>query len=145
MFCINTDVSAFADLSAQILHLGGIDCIEKDQTASLTDAPAQPLNDTDSENFKAGMETEESSSVESFFYSQAELIDTTIARICPDIVGSSDPKRLLSSSKRQSIVLALEDAGVFLMKGSVQIVAEKLGCSVPSIYRYRSALHASTR
>ncbi len=46
----------------------------------------------------------------------------------------------LTTDERMSIISSLEKKGIFLLKGSVQNVAENLHCSSASVYRYLSQL-----
>ena len=46
-----------------------------------------------------------------------------------------DPLRL-SRQERVEAVRAIYEEGVFLMKGSVQTVAEEMDISVPTLYKY---------
>lgn len=46
------------------------------------------------------------------------------------------PAERLTSTERQKIVQELDRRGVFLVKGSVAEVAQRLGCSEVTIYRY---------
>ena len=45
------------------------------------------------------------------------------------------PKRMTTEEKTE-IIRALNDCGIFNIRGSVQEVADKLNMSEPSIYRY---------
>lgn len=46
----------------------------------------------------------------------------------------------LTSDERLHIISILEDSGIFLLKGTVQEVAEALHCSKASVYRYLSQI-----
>jgi len=46
------------------------------------------------------------------------------------------PAERLTSGERQQIVQKLDHRGVFLVKGSIAEVAQRLGCSEVTIYRY---------
>ncbi len=50
---------------------------------------------------------------------------------------------LLTPQERQDAILALEDRGVFYIKTSVPAVADLLGISIPSVYRYLGAARRS--
>jgi predicted transcriptional regulator YheO len=58
-----------------------------------------------------------------------EIIDKTIK-------GTAKSPDSLSSGDRQEIIGDMDDKGLFLMKNSVHRVADSLGISVPSVYRY---------
>lgn len=51
----------------------------------------------------------------------------------------------LSADKRLQIIQNLESSGVFLLKGAVTDVAEALGCSKASIYRYISQVKSDKK
>lgn len=70
---------------------------------------------------------------ENFTMNVGELVQANLKRICPnleDLVGKMNQKDKLE------IVEKLDDLGTFLVKGSIGCVAENLGVSVPTIYRY---------
>ena len=48
------------------------------------------------------------------------------------------PAKRLTSEERLLIIAALEESGIFLLKGAVKDVAAGLGCSQASVYRYLS-------
>ena len=49
----------------------------------------------------------------------------------------------LTQEERVEIIAALEEQGIFLLKGAVKDVASALKCSPPSVYRYISQLKTS--
>lgn len=70
---------------------------------------------------------------ENFTMNVGDLVQANLKRICPnleDLVGKMNQKEKLE------IVEKLDDLGTFLVKGSIGCVAENLGVSVPTIYRY---------
>ena len=46
------------------------------------------------------------------------------------------PADQLDADERLGIVAALEPQGIFLLKGAVKEVADALGCSQATVYRY---------
>jgi predicted transcriptional regulator YheO len=58
-----------------------------------------------------------------------EIIDKTVK-------GLAKSPDSLSPKDRQEIIGAMDDKGIFFMKNSVHWVADSLGISMPSVYRY---------
>ena len=50
------------------------------------------------------------------------------------------PAERLTSEERLHVIAALEESGIFLLKGAVKDVAAGLGCSQASVYRYLSQI-----
>lgn len=70
---------------------------------------------------------------ETFNLSVTELIESNFSKVYPDVsVRASE----LSPKEKLEIVERLSDMGTFLMKGAVGSIAEKLGVSIPTLYRY---------
>jgi predicted transcriptional regulator YheO len=67
----------------------------------------------------------------------SELIEHNIRRAYPEY-GTT--QRKLSQKEKMEIVSRLNDMGTFLMKGAVAYVAEAIGSSVPTIYRYLNSM-----
>lgn len=66
----------------------------------------------------------------------ASLEDLTGKMIVEVISGRGIPAEQMSPEVKQAIVQELNDKGVFLLKGAVAQVAQKLAASEPTIYRY---------
>jgi len=49
------------------------------------------------------------------------------------------PSERLTPSERETVVRALNKCGMFSLKGSVQYTADRLGCSIATVYRYIQA------
>lgn len=64
----------------------------------------------------------------------AETIDSVIS----ETIGVGVPTDRLSQNEKLLIVSKLNEKGVFLLKGAVTEVAQKLHCSEASVYRYMS-------
>ncbi len=70
---------------------------------------------------------------ENFTMNVSDLVQANLFRVCPnleELVGR------MSQKDKLEIVEKLDELGTFLVKGSIVCVAEKLGVSVPTIYRY---------
>ena len=50
----------------------------------------------------------------------------------------------LDADERLGIVAALEPQGIFLLKGAVKEVADALGCSQATVYRYLAQVRKET-
>jgi predicted transcriptional regulator YheO len=108
MLCINIDTNKFTELSKAVLRLTGLD--------SFGESPQSPEN-SQTENFYANME---------------EIIKSVLQEIGMDDVANPQ----LSQDDRLKIIDRLMEHGIFLLRGSVSAVAEKLRCSEASTYRY---------
>lgn len=61
----------------------------------------------------------------------SQMVETLI----DNIIGSQDPETLSRSEKIQKIGF-MEEKGIFLMKGSIEMVAQKLKISTVTVYSY---------
>lgn len=118
MICINVNTAVYESLSYEILKLGGL--FLKPQ------------------NFPLAVSADESP-IETFSKSYTDVIGNTISSIL-ESKGNIHVSRLTQGEKLE-IVGELNKQGVFLIKGSISEVAERLGCSDASIYRYLSKLN----
>lgn len=140
MLCINIDSSPFVALSSKILKLGGIVPIDV-QSADLPSEPDPAPHRTPESSPPPPHHRDGDDVAERFFGTQSEMIDSAVNRLYPSRVSqtpSSGDAGSFTMPERQAIVAELNAMGFFLMKGATQEAAEKLGCSVPTIYRYRS-------
>lgn len=112
MLCINEDRSSYQRISEELRALRGPDALDLFEQDGRADAPLQ--------------------SQERFYQSHDELVDDAIHRVCPTC-----PDGPFSPEQRQKIVSLLDRSGAFMVRGMVRTVALRLGCSEPSIYRYR--------
>lgn len=72
-----------------------------------------------------------------------DSIDSVIAEAVSDELDALNVSvDRLTADERISIISSLEKKGVFLLKGSVQNVADNLHCSSASVYRYLSQIRA---
>lgn len=72
---------------------------------------------------------------ENFNIDVKELVDNNISRISPDL-GERISK--LSKDEKVELVEKLQNMGTFMVKGTVWYLAESMGVSVPTVYRYIS-------
>ncbi|MDR3138122.1 MAG: PAS domain-containing protein [Treponema sp.] len=108
MLCINIDTSKYTELSKAVLQLTGL----------------APLNES--------QELFENSQVENFYMNMDEIIKSVLQET--GLSDISTPQ--LSQEDRLKIVERLMEHGIFLLRGSVSSVAERLRCSEASTYRY---------
>jgi predicted transcriptional regulator YheO len=108
MLCINIDTSIYANLSEAVLRLTGLAPLDESRGPS------------------------GNSQVENFYTNMDEIIKSVFQEIGLD--DGSNPQ--LSQDDRLKIIERLMDHGIFLLRGSVSNVAEKLRCSEASAYRY---------
>jgi len=125
MLCINFDDSRFQELSTRLLQLChpnefvSRNSIHETNTAKLQ-LTETPPGDT-----------------ESFHNSLFGVADEVLLQIIGDKLS---PDRLTQDEKMH-IVDAMDQKGVFMLKGAVGHVANKLCCSQASIYRYLSKIN----
>lgn len=74
---------------------------------------------------------------------QGSLDDLMRAMLDEALAGHQVEPGRLSSDERRGIVEALNEAGLFLLKGGVAAAAERLAVSEPTIYRYLSKVKRS--
>ncbi len=118
MLCINHDTSKCRDLLDDLARLFRLDPAE---TFCPDFSPAS-LQDN----------------IETFSNSISDLVSSTLRTVLDD---PSIPKERLTQEEKLEIVDALNQKGVFLLKGAVSEVAEQLCSSEASIYRYLSKLN----
>lgn len=135
LLCINEDRSAYEGLAAAVAGLRGtapteLDLEHPDELPehSRFHLVGQDPSPTDADRHASG------TTVEHFFVSNEDAIDDILRKVCP---GHDQGQGSFSPAERERVVEALDRRGFFLMKGTIRIAAERLGCSVPSIYRYR--------
>ena len=108
MLCINFDDSRYRAVSQAVLQL----C----QAAGLE-------------------EPEEARAPERFHNSIQGVAGEAVAQA---LAGLGREAGQLTPEQRQQLVAALEPQGIFLLKGAVKEVAQALGCSQATVYRYLS-------
>lgn len=77
------------------------------------------------------------SKVEHFNMNVSDLVDNNLKKVWSGY-GSEHPK--LTQKEKVEIVSKLNDMGTFYMKGSVACVADRIGSSIPTVYRYLNAM-----
>jgi predicted transcriptional regulator YheO len=106
MLSVNVDVGQYTRISEDILRLAGLGPV-----SSLPSA--------------AGSQTE------NFYDNMEEIIKSVFTEL--KVEDSLAPP---SQAERLVVIERLMDRGIFLLKGSVSSVAQKLRCSEASLYRY---------
>jgi predicted transcriptional regulator YheO len=126
MLCINFDDSRYRDLSARLMGL----CRRDLFLAAGDEPPAEPaasvLRPTAPE----------------LAVSRGRVSSETAAQeaIAHELEGLDVAADRLTSDERLKVIAALDERGVFLIKGAVKDVATALGCSQASVYRYLTQL-----
>lgn len=170
MLCINRDRSAYERLSREILELGSPLRAEGASSASagatgkalpsgvlasfgagMGDGMPSPADGTTGAAFASSSALTPhrealasspsplaSGVTERFFRTHEDIVDDAVRRVRPE--GADGP---FAPDERQQVVAELDAMGFFMMRGSVRLVADRLGCSVPSVYRYRQQAQAS--
>lgn len=113
MLCINFDGSKYVSLSKQILALSSMGFAPED-SAPQPSAEAQDAADT-------------------FSGSIAEVTDSVLSST---LENADVPAERLTQEEKMRVVKILSDKGIFMLKGAVSGVAEKLHVSEATLYRY---------
>lgn len=129
MLCINFDDSRYRELSDRILKLRHPDVFVETNFAYNEEAAAVRA---------APPPTEVS---ESFPNSLTELTDHLLDE---ELRSREANGERLSHRDKLALVEILNDKGIFMMKGAVKYVAEKLGCSQTTIYRYLNRMNGGS-
>lgn len=116
MLCINFDDSRFQSFAQQVLTL-----CHPNQFFQAQDRPEEA--------------PEDSPRPETFRNSTEAVTQDAIAH---ELGRLGVPADRLTSEERLQVIAALEESGIFLLKGAVKDVAAGLGCSQASVYRYLS-------
>lgn len=120
MLCINFDDKRYTELSDRILQLCHPNkLIEQNSKYNSVDSIVQNSTETFSESIE-------------------EVTDTVLSKV---LENSNIPVDRLTQDERLHIVDILDKKGVFMLKGAVSTVADKLSCSEPSIYRYLAKIN----
>lgn len=126
LLCINFDDAQYRNLINQILHL----CHPKEfveKNAKVSYAPALVLSPSEPKGGEERFGRTTNDVV-------TEIIDLMLA-------SSPVPVSRMTQDEKMEIVDKLNNRGIFLIKGSVSLVADALSCSEPTIYRYLSKLN----
>ncbi len=119
LLCINFDDSRYQNLSDQLLKLR-----HPDEFVHTNFIYNQAL-DRFEEKAKPASET--------FYNSMSETISDTLTNVISETGVSAER---LNLEEKLAVIGALEEKGVFMLKGAVKEVAKMLNCSTVSIYRY---------
>lgn len=111
MLCINTDYSELKTMQEALKSF-----------ADKMELPILPQTDN---------------KVEYFNMNVSELVDNNLKKVWAGY-GTEHPK--LSQKEKVEIVSKLNEMGTFYMKGSVACVAERIGSSIPTVYRYLNSM-----
>lgn len=129
MLCINFDDSRYRELSDRILKLRHPDIFVETNFAYNEEAAA----------VRAAPSPAEVS--ESFPNSLTELTDHLLDE---ELRTREANGERLSHRDKLALVEILNAKGIFMMKGAVKYVAEKLGCSQTTIYRYLNRMNGGS-
>lgn len=126
MLCINIDYHKYYEVANQIMALGGIipaniEFCKKDNSEN------NCHNEKNTEPVKEILST----SIEDMVWQEISQYMQEKSNLLVDHFDVDD---------KIAVVKRMNDKGLFLMKGTVSIVAEKLLCSEASIYRYLTKL-----
>ena len=113
MLCINFDGSKYVNLSKQILQLSNMGF----STEEVVPPHAAETQD----------------STETFSGSIAEVTDSVLSST---LENADVPAERLTQEEKMRVVKILSDKGIFMLKGAVSGVAEKLHVSEATLYRY---------
>ena len=116
MLCINIDTSVYEQLSNAIMALGGLHLLPPPDGT-----PSNPSAETLRETFFADIS-------EMVMHAMSEVFGENSA---PQITR-------LDQAERLHLVENLNEKGTFLIKGAISEVAEIMGCSESTLYRYLS-------
>ena len=123
MLCINFDDSRYQNLSEHIMTLA--------HPQNFLDKVSQQVNNSEKAKIT------EANITEKYNPSSDSVTKDAIQRELKRIGVSADR---LTANERMQIIAALEEQGIFLLKGVVKDVAQGLKCSQASVYRYMSQL-----
>ena len=119
LLCINFDDSRFRDLSERVLKLRPPSTTtENTFLYNKESLHPQPALQPGSENF---------------YNSINSLTENAIAQV---MGHSSVPADRLTLPEKMKIIGILNEKNVFMLKGAVKLVAQRLSCSQASVYRY---------
>lgn len=121
LLCINFDDSRYQQLSELVFSLCHPDEYAE-QNISIGASPSPNENTED----------------ETFYSSIASAADAALLSV---MNSSSVPTDRLTQDEKMEIVGLLNSKGIFMLKGAVTEVAERLSCSPASIYRYLGKLN----
>lgn len=124
MLCINFDDSRYRKLSEKVFSL-----CHPDEYTSHSIATSMTSEDT------GYIMPSDVGAIQGSIMAEAE------AAIISVVNAAGTPADRMNQEERMKIIRLLDEKGIFMRKGAVSIVAEKLFCSKASIYRYLSSIH----
>ena len=127
LLCINFDDSRYRDLSERIFAL----CHPDEYATQNITINAAPFNSTTEDNEQ-----------EKFYNSISSAIDDALIAV---MNTSQVPAERLTQDEKVKILQLLEERGIFMLKGVIPIVAQKLASSPASIYRYLNKIKLEGR
>ena len=127
LLCINFDDSRYRDLSERIFAL----CHPDEYATQNISINAAPLKSAAEDNEQ-----------ESFYNSISSAIDDALITV---MNSSQVPVERLTQDEKVKILQLLEERGIFMLKGVIPIVAQKLASSPASIYRYLNKIKLEGR
>ena len=123
MLCINFDDSRYQAIVEQIMNLCHPDLFAKNLARpEMNGGAPSPSSPHRPETFRNSTEAVALDAI----HHELERLGVSAER--------------LTSDERLQIITALEESGIFLLKGSVKDVAAGLACSQASVYRYLSQI-----
>lgn len=124
LLCINFDDSRYRELSEKVFAL----CHPDDYVARNISINATPL----------GLAAGETGEQETFYNSISAATEGAFLSVTN---SASMPSDRLTQTEKLEIIQLLEQRGVFMLKGAIPVVAQRLSCSQASIYRYLSKIN----
>lgn len=126
MLCINTDISDFLEVSEKIKDLAGLNRFNEAEKAKIREEKELP-----------SLVMPSMTQDEIYLISVKDAVEDHLQSIQQEM-EIDIPLSRLNAQEKQQIVLKLQDKGVFNLKGAVTEVADCMGVSEPTIYRYLS-------
>jgi predicted transcriptional regulator YheO len=128
LLCINFDDTRYRELSERVFKL----CHPDDYAARNISISA----------LGAGLSAADSDEQETFYNSISAATDDAFLAV---MNNAEVPAERLTQTEKMGIIHLLEQRGIFMLKGAVPVVAERLSCSQASIYRYLSKINRGKR
>lgn len=127
LLCINFDDSRFRDISEQVFALCHPNKYVTQNIAINTTPLASDNGDSEQETFYNSI----SAATEDALLSVVNTLQV--------------PADRLTQTEKLKILQLLDEKGLFMLKGVVPIIAQKLSCSPASIYRYLSKIRLESQ
>ena len=143
LLCVNFDVSGLetaADILARLLAPGR----EKEASRPVDAASIEAQGDSSSSDLApCGSDHASGDHATEMLVGSPE---ETVRKICRLVLSKYpvEPSRLLRA-ERVAALACINEEGAFYMKGAVSIVAEEMGISVPTVYKYLQEIRPEAR